>query len=43
MFNDSLDKGKYPNCLKLTTTTPVFEKCARTSKNNNGPVSSFSF
>lgn len=38
-FNDSLDEGKFSNCLKLAYNTPVFEKDAHTSKNNNGPVS----
>ena len=25
-FNDSLDKGKLPNCLKLADITPVFKQ-----------------
>ena len=38
-FNKSLENCKFSNCLKLAYNTPVFEKDARTSKNNNGPVS----
>ena len=38
-FNKSLENGKFSNCLKLAYNTPAFEKDARTSKNNNGPVS----
>ena len=38
-FNKSLENGKFSNCLKLAYNTPVFEKDAHTSKNNNGPVS----
>ena len=38
-FNESLEKSKFPDCLKLANVTPVFKKCARTSKNNYRPVS----
>ena len=38
-FNESLEKSKFPDCLKLTNVTPVFEKGARNSKNNYRPVS----
>ena len=38
-FKKSLENGKFPNCLKLVNTTPVFKKGARTSKNNYRPVS----
>ena len=38
-FNESLEKRKFPDCLKLANVTPVFKKGARTSKNNFGPVS----
>ena len=38
-FNKPLENGKFSNCLKLAYNTPAFEKDARTSKNNNGPVS----
>ena len=33
-FNESIDKGKFPNCLKLANITPAFKKGAGTSKNN---------
>ena len=33
-FNESIDKQKFPNCLKLANIRPVFKKGARTSKNN---------
>ena len=36
---DSLEKGKFPDCLKLSIVTPVFEKGGSTSKNNDRPVS----
>ena len=29
----------FPDCLKLANVTPVFQKSARTSKNNYRPVS----
>ena len=38
-FNESLEKSKFPDCLKLANVTPVFKKGARTSKNNYRPVS----
>ena len=38
-FNESLENGKFPRCLKLTNITPVFKKGARKSKNNYRPVS----
>ena len=38
-FKKSLENGKFPNCLKLENITPVFNKGARTSKNNYRPVS----
>lgn len=38
-FNESLDKGKVPNCLKLVNITPIFKKGVRTSKNNYKAVS----
>ena len=38
-FNDSLKSAKFPNCLKLTSITPVFKKNARTSNSNYRPVS----
>ena len=33
-FNKSLEKSKFPDCLKLANVIPVFKKGARTSKNN---------
>ena len=38
-FNESLEKSKFPDCLKLANVTPVFKKGARTSKNNYRLVS----
>ena len=38
-FNESFEKIKFPDCLKLANVTPVFKKGARTSKNNYRPVS----
>ena len=38
-FNESLEKSKFPDCLKLANVTPVFKKGARTSENNYRPVS----
>ena len=38
-FNDTLKSEKFPNCLKLVSVTPVFNKNAHTSKNNYRPVS----
>ena len=38
-FNESVAKEKFPNCLKLANITPVFEKGAGTSKNNDRPKS----
>ena len=38
-FNESIEKSKFSNCLKLENVTPVFKKGARTSKNNYRPVS----
>ena len=38
-FNESLEKSKFPDYLKLANVTPVFKKGARTSKNNYRPVS----
>ena len=35
----SLEKSKFPNCLKLANVTPIFKRGARTSKNNYRPVS----
>ena len=37
-FNESSEKSKFPDCLKLANVTPVFKKGARTSKNNYKPV-----
>ena len=31
-FNESIGKGKFPNCLKLSNIAPVFKKDAGTSK-----------
>ena len=42
-FNESLEKSKFPDSLKLANATPVFKKGARTSKNNNRPVSILPF
>ena len=30
-FNESLEKSKFPDCLKLANVTPAFKKGARTS------------
>ena len=38
-LNESLEKSKFPDCLKLANVTPVFKKGARTSKNRYRPVS----
>ena len=38
-FNESLEKSKFPDCLKLLNVTPASKKVARTSKNNYRPVS----
>ena len=38
-FNESLEKSKCLDCLKLASITPVFKKVARTSENNYRPVS----
>ena len=38
-FNESLEKIKLPDFLKLANFTPAFKKVARTSKNNYRPVS----
>ena len=38
-FNESLEKIKFPDCLKLENVTPVFKKDARNSKNDYRPVS----
>ena len=38
-FNESFEKIKFPDSLKLANVTPVFKKGARTSKNNYRPVS----
>ena len=38
-FNESLEKSKFPDCMKLENVTPVFKKGARTSKNNYRPGS----
>ena len=38
-FNESLEKSKFPDCLKLANITPCFKKGACTSKNNYRPVS----
>ena len=40
-FNESISKGKFPNCWKLTNITSGFKKGARTSKNNYKPVNIF--
>ena len=37
-FNESISKGKFPNCLELANITPGFIKGARTSENNYRPV-----
>ena len=37
-FNESLEKSKFPGCLKLTNITLLFTKGARVSKNNYRPV-----
>ena len=37
-FNESISKGKFPNCLKLANITPGFKTGARNSKNNYRPV-----
>ena len=37
-FNESIGKGKSPNCLKLSNIAPVFEKDAGTSKHIYRPV-----
>ena len=37
--NKSLEKRKFPDCLKLVNVTLVFKKGPRTSKNNYRPVS----
>ena len=37
-FNESLEKSKLPDCLKLANVTPVFKKGARTSKTNYRPI-----
>ena len=39
IFNESLGKSKFLDCLKLRNVTPVFKKGARTSKNYDIPVS----
>ena len=38
-FNKSLENGKFRKCVKFANITTVFKKGARTSKNNNRPVS----
>ena len=38
-FNESLEKGRFPDCLKLANVIPVFKKVARTSKTNDRPDS----
>ena len=38
-FIESLEKSKFPDCLKSANVTTVFKKGARTSKNNYRPVS----
>ena len=38
-LNESSEKSKFPDSLKLVNVTPVFKKGARTSKNNYRPVS----
>ena len=42
-FNKSIDKEKFPNCLKLAKIAPVFKKGACTSKSNCRPVSNFQY
>ena len=42
-FNKSIDKEKFPNCLKLANIAPVFKKGACTSKSNCRPVSNFQY
>ena len=37
-FNESLEKSKLPDCLKLANVTPVFKKGPRTSKTNYRPI-----
>ena len=38
-FNKSLENGQFPNCLKLTNTTPVFKKGASIAKIKDRTVS----
>ena len=38
-FNESIGKGKFPNCLKTPSIAPVFKKSACSSKNNYRPMS----
>ena len=38
-FNESLEKSKFSDCLKLANVAPVFKNGTRTSKNNYRPVS----
>ena len=38
-FIESLEKSKFPDCLKSANVTTVFKKGAHTSKNNYRPVS----
>ena len=38
-FNESLEKSKFIDYLKLANVTAFFKKDARTLKNNYGPVS----
>ena len=38
-FNESSEKSKFPDCLKLPNVTPVFKKGSRASKNKYRPVS----
>ena len=42
-FNDSLNKGEFPNYLKLVNITPVFKKDVCTSKNNYRPINILPF
>ena len=42
-FNESLEKSKFSDCLKLANVTADFNKDARTSKNNYRSVSILQF
>ena len=38
-FNECVETGKFPSCLKQADITPVFKKGSRNSKDNYRPVS----